>query len=204
MSTSDSLRRLVEETCQYPSGSPERRRSLTRLVIAIQRSGKLWKEDTPYYEEALQQTWLYLCRNLCEATTTQEPYNPDRSSVITWLDNYLKWRLRELSGKYGKPQPSSIDDPNMREPVAKPEPPPILEDVEEWVKLDADGDLRGTHVKGHPNANCQILILRRLPPRTPWKEISAELNLPIATLSCFYQRKCMPRLRKFGEERGYL
>ena len=200
---SDSLQKMVERTCQYSPRSPERQRGLTQLVRAIERSGKLWKENVPYYEEAKQQMWLYFCRNLCEATTANAPYDPNRSQVTTWLDNYLKRRLHDLKVENGQSK-TSFNDPNIPEPSAPPQTPPILEDVEEWVKNDPDGELSNTHIKGHPHANCQVLILRRLPPRRSWKEISQELNLPIATLSCFYQRKCLPRLKKFGEDRGYL
>jgi hypothetical protein len=61
-----------------------------------------------------------------------------------------------------------------------------------------------THIAGRPEVNAQVLILRRLPPEASWKELSAEFNLPISTLSSFYQRQCIPRLRKFGESEGYL
>jgi hypothetical protein len=44
------LRQLVEETCQHPPGSLERRRGLTKIIREIQRSGRLWQENTPYYE----------------------------------------------------------------------------------------------------------------------------------------------------------
>ncbi|MBE9041345.1 sigma-70 family RNA polymerase sigma factor, partial [Oscillatoriales cyanobacterium LEGE 11467] len=128
---SDTLGKLVEKTCQHPPGSCERRRSLSRLVRAIEQSGKLWKENVPYYEEAKQQMWLYCCRNLCEATTTKEPYNPALSRVTTWLDNYLKRRLYDLRVENGQPSP---DFNNIPEPSAPPQTPPILEDVEDWVK----------------------------------------------------------------------
>lgn len=90
-----SLRQLVVETCQQKIGSLDRQRGLTRIVRSIAKSGKLWKENTPDYEDALQQTWLYFCRNLCEATTGDR-YDPSRSSVTTWLNAYLRRRLQDL------------------------------------------------------------------------------------------------------------
>ncbi|MGK7926215.1 MAG: sigma-70 family RNA polymerase sigma factor, partial [Spirulina sp.] len=65
----NQIPRLAAETCQHPRGSLQRNHCLTRLIIEIKRSGKLWRENTPYYEDALQQTWLFLSQNLCEALT---------------------------------------------------------------------------------------------------------------------------------------
>jgi hypothetical protein len=46
--------------------------------------------------------------------------------------------------------------------------------------------------------------LRRLPPETSWEKLSQELGIPISSLSTFYQRKCLPKLRNFGESEGYV
>ena len=91
----ERLHQLVEETCRQKLDSIERRLGLTKIVRLTVKSGRLWKENTPYYEDALQQTWLYFCRNLCEAATG-EKYDPNRSSVTTWLNAYLRRRLQDF------------------------------------------------------------------------------------------------------------
>jgi hypothetical protein len=73
-----------------------------------------------------------------------------------------------------------------------------------WVQTDSEGELRRTCIKGRPDVNCQVLILQRLPPEVSWKELSEEFGLSIPTLSSFYQRQCLPRLRKFAELEGLL
>ncbi|MCL1491461.1 MAG: hypothetical protein M1G31_12010 [Pseudanabaena sp. Salubria-1] len=90
------LAELVIETCQHPQGTIARQHGLTSLIRLINRSQKLWKDNSPYYEDALQQTWLYFCRNLCEATTAKSAYDSDRSNVITWMNAYLKYRLQDM------------------------------------------------------------------------------------------------------------
>jgi hypothetical protein len=199
----ESLRLLIIETCKHSPQSIERQIGLTKIVRAIALSGKLWRENTPYYEDALQQTWLYFCRNLCEANTAQS-YNPSLSSVTTWLDKYLKRRLQDYRQELQTQQHQSLDGEKALTPIAPPPVPPILEEVKAWVNADPDGELRRTHIRGHSEVNCQVLILRRLPPRASWEEISKEFNLPITTLNSFYQRQCFPKLRKFGESQGYL
>ncbi len=208
----EQLRRLVAQVCGHPPGSPQRQKLLTQI---IRLSGsRLWRENTAYYQDALQQTWLYFCRNICEGKTAQ-PYDPTYGTVITWLNAYLKRRLQDFYLHQQKEQAiiapvrtqqghnHEIIDPVDSLP-ATPSTPPILEHLENWVITDSDGDLRGTCVKGHPNVNCQVLILKRLPPEVSWRELSEEFGLSIPTLSSFYQRQCLPRLRAFAENEGYL
>jgi hypothetical protein len=205
------LRELVASACSHPPQTAARQRALTQIIRTIDR--KLWREYTPGYEDALQQTWLFFCRNICEATTG-ERYNPDRASLVTWLNNYLKRRLQDL--RIGEHQarrdfvPSQLqgEDGELIDTIdrqaAPPDVPPMLAELQEWVMADKDGTLVSTCIKGHPLVNCQTLILRRLPPETSWEKLSQEFGIPIPTLSAFYQRKCMPKLHNFGESEGYV
>lgn len=210
------LRQLVEEACKHPPGSLPRQKGMTQVIRLV--TGKLWSENVPYYQDALQQTWIYFCQNLCEATTGDR-YNPERSTVTTWLNYYLRRRLqdfyidrqkqqvRTVSGKV-KTSRSGESSAEVVDPIdilpANPDVPPILNEVRAWAEADKTGELRRVHIEGHPQVNCQELILRRLPPETSWKDLSAEFGLTVSTLSSFYQRQCLPRLRKFGESQGYI
>ncbi len=211
----EHLRRLVGEACEHPSGSPQRQKLLTQIIRLT--TSRLWRESTPYYQDALQQTWLYFCRNVCEGLTGQT-YDPTYGSVITWLNAYLKRRLQDFYINQNREQATTVSlrvrqsrsggisetiDPVDNLP-ATPQAPPILEDLEIWAKTDSEGELCGTYIKGRPDVNCQVLILKRLPPEVSWRELSQEFGLSIPTLSSFYQRQCLPRLRKFAELQGLL
>ncbi|MEH2319271.1 sigma-70 family RNA polymerase sigma factor [Nostoc sp.] len=211
----EQLRRLVTEACEHPSGSPQRQKLLTQIIRLS--ASRLWRENTPYYQDALQQTWLYFCRNVCEGLTGQI-YDPTYGSVITWLNAYLKRRLQDFYINQNREQATTVPlrvrqstsggisetiDP-VDNLAAIPQAPPILEDLEIWVKTDSQGELRGICIKGRPDVNCQVLILKRLPPEVSWRELSEEFGLSIPTLSSFYQRQCLPRLRKFAELEGLL
>ncbi len=211
----EQLRTLVKQACEHPPGSPERQKNLTKVIRLATK--KLWKEHTPYYEDALQQTWVYFCHNICEATTGQV-YDPTKGSVVTWLNTYLKRRLQDFYIDTQKQQartaPGQIKSARSGEtndiidPVdileADPDVPPMLDDVRTWAEADSTGELRRICIEGYPKITAQILILRRLPPEVSWKKLSAEFGLPVSTLSSFYQRQCIPRLRKFGESEGYI
>ena len=211
----EQLRCLVSEACGHPPGSPQRQKLLTQIIRLT--ANRLWRESTPYYQDALQQTWLYFCRNVCEGLTGKI-YDPTYGSVITWLNAYLNRRLQDFYTNQNREQATTVS-PRVRQstsggiretidPVdnlpATPQAPPILEDLEIWAKTDSEGELRRTYIKGRPDVNCQVLILKRLPPEVSWRELSEEFGLSIPTLSSFYQRQCLPRLRKFAELEGLL
>jgi hypothetical protein len=211
----ERLRQLVEEACRHRAGSAQRQKNLTRIIRLI--TNQLWRENTPYYQDALQQTWVYFCQNICEGKTGQ-PYNPSRSSVVTWLNFYLKQRLKDFYIDSQKQEAKIVPSKNWSvglgetnettDPIenlaADPDVPMLLEEVKRWVETDPEGELSSIHITNHPEVTARVLILRRLPPETSWKTLAAEFNLSISTLSSFYQRQCLPRLRKFGESEGYL
>ena len=198
----EQLRRLVEEACGHPLGSQQRQKLLTQIICLT--ASRLWRENTFYYQDALQQTWLYFCHNVCGA------YDSNRGSVITWLNTYLRWRLRDFQYNRSPIIYQSLfgDGENFIDPVdqlaAPSDVPPILENVKLWAQADYDGELGRTHIQGRPDVNCQVLILKRLPPEVSWKELSVEFGLQVSTLSSFYQRQCLTRLRKFAQKEGYL
>jgi hypothetical protein len=208
----EQLHQLVIETCRHLPRSLERQQGLTKLIRLIEQSKKLWQEKTPYYQDALKQTWVYFCQNICEAGTG-EKYDPTHSSVITWLNRYLKWRLQdfrlaEQAQKSRSPTGKISGLEKATDPLdnlgASSDIPPMLENVRIWAQTDPSGELRGLHIQGYRAVTCQVLILRRLPPETSWKDLSAEFGLSVSTLSNFYRRQCLPRLRKFGESEGYI
>ncbi|MDJ0535754.1 MAG: sigma-70 family RNA polymerase sigma factor [Xenococcaceae cyanobacterium MO_207.B15] len=206
------IKRLILETCQHPRDSFERKSGLTKLIQTITQSKKLWYCYNPFYEDALQQTWLYFCRNLCEANTGKK-YDPNQSQVITWLNSYLKYRLLSFQQEIQQQNEKKVSLSPIREetttdPIqqipATPEIPPILEETLNWVKNDPGGELSSIHIKKRPDITCQVLILRRLPPPTDWKTLEAEFNCSYSTLANFYKRQCRPRLRQFALTQGFL
>ena len=209
----DPLQALVQETCHHAIGTPQRQRGLTRLIRQL--TPQLWHTYDPYYPDALQQTWIYFCRNLCEATTGRA-YNPEIAKLSTWLNAYLKRRLQDFQIAENRQRATTISRASLRsnkggdEPLdpidrlpAPPDIPPWLPQVRAWAEADTDGGLSQVHVSKHPEVTAQLLILKRLPPETPWKTLAADYGISIGTLSSFYQRQCLTRLRDFGKAQGF-
>lgn len=210
------LKQWVAEACKYPPGSRQRQYYLTKVIRAV--SKKLWQERTPYYEDAMQKTWVYFCRNVCEANSAKGKYDPTKSNVTTWLNNHLRFRLKDAKSQQSLEEQRRVS-PYRRgsrtgergelvdpiDQIPAPEPvPDLLSQVRAWIAADPTGELRAKHIKGRPEITCQVLLLRRLPPETSWKDLSSEFGIAIPTLASFYQRQCVPQLRKFGESEGYV
>lgn len=204
---------LVKETCQHPRGSIARQKGLHKIILLIQRSGKLLRgKGVPDEEEALQKTWLYFCRNLCEATTMKEnPYDPEKGCVTCWLNGYLRYRLQdntieEIKDNKNRIYPIQGENGEELDPVdlipTPSESPSILQEIREWLTKEAK-NLCCIHVQSRPDINCHVLIERRLPPETSWKDLAQEFNVSEHTLKGFYKNKCFPRLLDFGKSQGY-
>jgi DNA-directed RNA polymerase specialized sigma24 family protein len=207
----DQLAQWAVAAGRHPIGSLERQNLLTQLVSTVQQSGRLWRGggvEPDDYDEALQKTWLYVCRNI-------EKYDPARAEVMTWINNHLQWRLRDVSIAQVKTQrhiqslrPRNPDDDaqDQEDPIcqipARSEPSSLLSELQEWLEQEAL-ILQRTHIQRRPDLHCQRVIHQRLLLECPWKELSLQVNCKVPTLSNFYQKKCLPLLRRFFEDQGY-
>ena len=207
------LRELIATALLYPSQSSERQQVLAQVHLLVMKSGKLWREHTSYYNDALQEMWEYCCEHL-------EEYNPDIKGPIVWLDDELKKRLRRMrDGKYRqqrrfitiKQTEQGVTNNPIDDIASSPDIQPAIEIWEktiQWVEEDPDRQLRSICFRKRPEINAQALILRRIPPDTlAWKTIAAEFKLNLQEtkdLPKFYHRKCLPLLRQFGLSQGYI
>ncbi|MEQ8959575.1 MAG: sigma-70 family RNA polymerase sigma factor [Coleofasciculus sp. C2-GNP5-27] len=216
----EQLRHLIATACTDPPGSWQRRQTMSQVHELVMNSGKLWKgyrEDQPYYKDALQQMWEYCCQH-------PEDYDPTLKNVTTWLDDELKKRLRRFrdGNRRRRDIPASYlrietEAGQVLDPIdTKPSPPDhnprfleMWEKTEAWVRHDPDDVLRRTCFRNRPQINAQVLLLRHnlSPKKTPWKIIAAEFNLTPAEakdLPKFYSRRCKPLLEQFMIAQGYI
>jgi DNA-directed RNA polymerase specialized sigma24 family protein len=179
-----------------PIGSLERQQYLTYLLSAAGQSRQLWRGiglDPDDYDEALQQTWLYVCRRI-------EVYDPKQAGVMTWINSHLKWRIKDIAiaRAQERQQKVAVDSPPDRvsQIPARPTAPGLLADIHHWLEQEGPR-LQRIHIQRHPNIHCQMLIQQRLLLERPWKDLSSTHAVPISTLSSFFQLKCLPPLRQF-------
>jgi hypothetical protein len=211
-----TLRMLAQQACACPKESGDRRDLVNQLIRQINTSGKLWRKtdlSEDDYADVLQKAWIYLWYNLCEATTAAAPYNPDRASIITWINAYIKMRTLDIylekqwqQRNYAHPKESNTGEP--LDPIdllpAPSDSPPILEELNDWLRCNTTL-LERVHIRDRPDLNCYTLILRRIPPKeTPWPTLAQEFTISEQTLRGFYRQKCLPRLKEAATQLGYL
>jgi DNA-directed RNA polymerase specialized sigma24 family protein len=212
-----TLCQMLSEVCAAPLKSPERQQWLGEIYQLVMKSGRLWRESVPYYNDVVQEMWEYCCQH-------PETYDPSVCSVITWLNDHLKRylrRYREANSRQNRRLVnrsqfgmSPLDSENSSDLIdTLPSPPdiqPLLEMWKitlDWVNTDPDQVLRKTLFRKRSDINAQILILRRLPPETPWLVLAQTFQLTPAEakdLPKFYYRKCLFPLRQFGISQGFI
>ncbi|MGD1949206.1 MAG: sigma-70 family RNA polymerase sigma factor [Leptolyngbyaceae cyanobacterium] len=212
MTLDEQLKQLAVEAQQHPPKSPQRQRALARLLDAIGRSRQLIR---PYqgrfhgfyddiYAEAKQRLYLYLCEEIAR-------YNPERE-VLQWANFLMRKRFFvEASRDVMPTAPKGMDRSQVRwttlDVLDKQEPMEVRsqstaslsESIIRCIQDDQDGLFISTHIWQKPEANFQYIALRFLGGYS-WKEISAELDVKVVTLSSFYQRcltKFAPVLKEY-------
>ncbi|NJK68018.1 MAG: sigma-70 family RNA polymerase sigma factor [Microcoleus sp. CSU_2_2] len=206
---------LVTQICQESSNSWQRKRLLNQLVTKMKNSGLIWKDNVPYYEDALQEQWEFFCSNLCESRTGTQ-YDRDRGNVITWFNYYLKRRLQNWALRVDRDNSRRDDREQFLEdgtPIDRIDILPaedethiiecmqFFEEVQSWIETNPDGVLN-EYIRGRKDLTCQV-ILRSLSSGQGFTTIAAECGCVYATIYGFYRNKCRPHLQKFREKCGY-
>jgi len=194
----EQLRQLALVAQQHPPLTPERQLALRKLINGILKSGRLCRPKSSQfsgayqdiYDEALQELLLYICENI-------DKYNPERGSVMAWVNVLLERRF------FKEAIPKILDKPNLTrmtlsdlDNLALPEETENLTDLlRECIELDPENLFKKEHVENYPAVSFQALMRRRILGKS-WKDISAEFHLKTSTISSFYSRS----LTKFSSK----
>lgn len=210
----DELDKLALEAQKHPANSKARQKALTKLIMAIQASGKLYcadRYDYPpeVYNEALQEVWLYVCQNI-------DRYDPSKANAITWVNYMLHRRFQDAVNKYGNirrvrrhnqrgwVQNLSLDAPLKTSDSAgdsgetfldsiPQETPPFMpaDKLRGYIENDPQGIFQHRHIRNHPEANYRPIALSYLENKS-WAEIVAEFEnqIPSGTVTSFFWRAC--------------
>ncbi|WDD36973.1 sigma-70 family RNA polymerase sigma factor (plasmid) [Nostoc sp. UHCC 0926] len=189
---------------QQLPGTTGRRIALSKLMDVIYRSPKLWYfpnrnqylpgvyEDI--YEEARQDLFVYISQNL-------DKYDPTRAQFMTWANMLLKKRFfKDAIPKIIGKNELKVD-PYVLENKEYPQPDntevdwiTAVEKIKQYIETDPEGIFKQERIKGHPQANFRQIAIKKW-SGISWKQMSEEWEIPIPTLSNFYQRS----LQRFRE-----
>ncbi|NEQ85169.1 MAG: hypothetical protein F6K26_35060 [Moorea sp. SIO2I5] len=96
--TDQQLLALINKICgNQDFQSEERRRDIHRLLLECQQFPGLLKPPYPLDLEALDQTWEWVIKNIC--AFEPKPDLPVQTSLLRWINGYLKWRIHDLRVK---------------------------------------------------------------------------------------------------------
>jgi hypothetical protein len=205
----DQLVFLIGEALHNAPKSYKRRRALNCLVTLMHSSGRLWRGggsiEPEDLAEAESRTWLFICNHLND-------YEANRGGVINWYNNILKWRIHDIWREKGIEMRrfvgQALDEDGepmfAQDPAAPAECPDILTHIHQWLD-DNQAEFKAIHMRDRPHIHCYGLMRARLPDQDiPWVELADRFGVSISSLSGFYQKQCWRRLRRFGEDKGYL
>ena len=188
------LKKLGLAAQKYLPNSELRSYALTELVKAIKLSGRLCRPHIHQfsydfyqvlYEEALTETFTYICLNI-------DSYDPERKNkkFMNWVNfNLDKFLLKCYENhiafqKYTLPSLQELDQ--IVQPVVETR---LSELVSQYIAKDPQNIFQSTHIRNRPDANFRIIALAKL-NNEKWEVISEDFNIPISTLSSFYNRWC--------------
>ncbi|MFL9453221.1 MULTISPECIES: hypothetical protein [Nostocales] len=226
----EQLQNLIHEVCRHADLSAERQKALNRLLVQLQQLPGIYKSVHQDYPQALNDTWQWVGRSICD-------FQPRRSSVqqslVSWINGYLKWRIVDLYAKDNQ-YVTSLDKPIRNDDGDQialldflPDPQftslsldlldiKILQlqegerqDLGQKIKAqiiqDTQGTLCASHPRKHPECHCQLLAKRLLLQEPPEKisDIAREFDINNQTLYSHWKQKCLPLLAELGRNCGY-
>jgi len=218
------LQELIKRICQCPENSWERGRLLNKLILDLSKDKKLLKTSHYDYLEALNLTWLWLCKNICRIFANQKL---NRETLLKIINSYLYWRIKDLyipekrlfslevdvivstdevialGNTFLTTNVTGIDRHIERWQLQENEK--ISLELEKYIEKDPQNKLQNTYIKNVPICNCQFLsrqLLLKAPPEKV-SNIARELYLSQSTIHSFWKRKCLIMLREIAIELGY-
>ncbi|GAB4550079.1 MAG: hypothetical protein Tsb0014_44670 [Pleurocapsa sp.] len=192
------LKRMGLAAQKYRPNSELRTYALTELIKAIKLSGRLCRPHLnkfspqlyqTLYEEALAETFAYLCLKI-------EEYDPERGNkkFMNWVNFNLDKFILKCYAQYHKyleyNLPLLRDLDQISQPLDDPyETPNLSELLYQYILQDTNKLFQNTHIRNYPQASFQNIALAKFSGKN-WSEIASELQLPISTVSGFYNRWC--------------
>lgn len=218
---------LIDEACRYEKGSTQRQKALNRLLRVIPLLPNIYRSSHQDYPEAYNRTLEWLCKNI-------DQYQGRSSSIeqgfVTWINGYLKWRVRDLyapEDKYNalkaylsspdeeSPDPlENFPDPNFSLNLLDLKIAQLQEAeqrrqgkaIRDFIEQDSNGQLSQCHPRQYPQCHCQVLTFRLLlkePPETI-ADLARDFGINNQTLYSHWKLKCLPMLqeiaRRFGSQ----
>ena len=179
---------------QYAVNSELRTYALTELIKGIKLSGRLCRPHSSkfssslysnLYEEALSETFAYVCLNI-------DSYDPERGNrkFMNWVNFKLDKSILKCYANFQKYAQHEVYSFDRLEQISQPFKHPDLSQIlREYLAKDPEKIFATAHIRNRPDANFSAIALAKFSGLS-WEEISQKLDIPVPTLSSFYNRWC--------------
>jgi DNA-directed RNA polymerase specialized sigma24 family protein len=181
-------------------------RLLTQISVRLQPAKQAFIKDWSGIIDIESIVAEAVNNTLMEAVKNLDRYEPEKASVMTWINGILNYRFKDALRRYRECYQSvSIDNPDaMVEAdianISEPQPETIGSKLRSFIETDPDGHLAATHLRHHPLASLQKILLMRL-DGLKWQEIANRLNIPShSTINNFHDtqsRRLKDYFRKY-------
>ena len=190
----NQLKKMGLSAQNFVVNSELRTYALTELIKAIKLSGKLCRPHINkfpsnlyyfLYQEALTETYTYICLNI-------DLYDPNRGQkkFMNWVNfnlDKLLLKCYERYNKFGKYELCSFQDlEQIKHPFEEQDLSKLLR---QYLNQDPNNIFREAYIRNRPDANFSQIALAKFSGKS-WTEISLQLDIPVSTLSSFYNRWC--------------
>lgn len=168
--------------------------ALTELVRAIKLSRRLCRPHIQkfsaslyetIYEEAITETLSYVCLNI-------DLYDPNRGNkkFINWVNFKLDKSVLKCYERHHKYAKFEIPSSHFLEQAKQLEDiPDVSQLLREYIIKDPNKIFATTHIRNRADASFKRIVLAKFAGQS-WENISQQLDIPIPTLSSFYNRWC--------------
>jgi hypothetical protein len=224
------LSQLLQQVSQHPQGSKQWQRAMHHLLIELQNLPGLLKSSHPDYLDALNQTWEKVSRDIC--CEFQPRSESLEKSLVSWINGYLYWRIRDLYShnlktslsldipinRDGEPkilidilEDKGITNPILNgldqyiEQLEQQETQDLVIKILNYIDKDPQKHLENCYCSTDPHCHCQLISQKRFlqEPAQTFKQISQDLDISSRKLMNHWYGKCIPLLQHISINLGY-
>jgi DNA-directed RNA polymerase specialized sigma24 family protein len=198
------LKKLGLSAQNYEANSELRQYALAELIEAILWSNRLCHPHREkflpqfyelIYEEAVIETLTYVCTHI-------DKYDPERGGrrFMNWVNFRLDKLILEYRRKFNNFKIEQLPSLKDLDNLIQPDEQPLLSEiVRQYIEEDPQKLCQRNHIKNRIDANFQVIALARFAGQS-WEEVSQKLDIPIPTLSSFFQRCCNKLAEQFKQD----
>ncbi len=196
-----SLRESLLNYVRQQNDPQEANEIIGFIIQIIEKSGLMWGGgkmiSSDIYEEALSRNKEWFLRNFAQK------YNPQLSSISTWFNKYLRWKILDVSREITKQQEREDHDDTQIDNIPSPDQFSFNETIEEWRELVKNSpNLCQCRMQNYHHVDCKLLLIDILDilhdnnhyadQRNPylWEILAKKYKVPSSSLKRFCKSRC--------------